>query len=96
MLRVDFGIARESLTVSPSLAPASSNSSLGMITAMELPTLLSFPVNTRDMGVLLLRNNYISMASKPGTQVSSLDKRILSRRVSGSMLRNVYLATPTS
>src|SRR5437867_13367350 len=59
--RVDFGIAKDTLIVSPSLAPASSNSSFGIITAMEFPTLLIFPVNTRDMA-LLLRNNYISMA----------------------------------
>jgi len=59
--RVDFGIAKDTLIVSPSLAPASSNSSFGIITAMEFPTLLIFPVNTRDIA-LLLRNNYISMA----------------------------------
>jgi hypothetical protein len=59
--RVDFGIAKETLIVSPSLAPASSNSSFGIITAMEFPTLLIFPVNTRDI-TPLLRNNYISLA----------------------------------
>ena len=61
--RVDFGIAKDTFIVSPSLAPASSNSSFGIITAMEFPTLLIFPVNTRDM-IPLLRNNYISLASR--------------------------------
>ena len=35
--RVDFGIARESLIVSPSLAPDSSNSSFGIINSHGIP-----------------------------------------------------------
>jgi hypothetical protein len=61
--RVDFGIAKDTLIVSPSLAPASSSNSFGIITAMEFPTLLIFAVNTRDI-TPLLRNNYISLASR--------------------------------
>src|SRR5437867_10569811 len=81
--RVDFGIARDTLIVSPSLAPASSSSSVGIITAIEFPTLLILPVSTRDI-TRLLRNNYICLASR--------DKVLSSRaRLTGGLNLHLHL-----
>ena len=59
--RLDLGIDSDSLMVSPSPAPDSYSSSFGIITAIEFPTLLIFPVSTRDMS-RLLHDNYVSLA----------------------------------
>ncbi len=58
--RLEVGMASDSLTTSPSLAPASSSNSFGMMTANELPTFLIRPIKTFDKPTGLLRNNYIS------------------------------------
>jgi len=51
--RLEVGIAIDSLTVSPSFAPASSSNPFGIITASELPTFLIRPLRTLDIIELL-------------------------------------------
>ena len=61
--RLEVGIAIDSLTVSPSFAPASSSNPFGIITASELPTFLIRPLRTLDIVQLILPANYIRTAA---------------------------------
>ncbi len=61
--RLEVGIAIDSLTVSPSFAPASSSNPFGIMLASELPIFLIRPLRTLDIIQLILPTNYIRTAA---------------------------------